>query len=448
MNTLNRAQYNVAVVGAGPAGLFAARELSENGVHVVLFNRDIKPGGLAEYGIYPTKQRMKDGLRNQFRQILARPAVDYFGNVVIGETADLRLDDLRSLGFHAILITVGAQSTKWLGIPGEEFKGVYHAKDIVYHYNLLPPFSESTYQIGKQVAVVGVGNVMMDITHWLVEDRQVDEVIAVARRGPAEVKFDKKELEIVVNYMDQAKLDEEIKRVTPLMVSIGQDPDQFRKLIADVAAKGQPRLSQTRFLLRFLASPMRILGDSSGRVIGLELEENTMEVNEDGVTRARGTGVRHVLNVDTVIFAIGDLVDGGLGLAVQNGEYQKTTYPRFPVDGASYEAYDPHTGRLIPDIFLAGWARKPSNGLVGVARKDGVNAARAVLQHLQGLRPADESICQRLTMRLNRLSKPVVSKPALLRLEQLERERALELNMVSFKFATNQQMLGALELVK
>ena len=71
-----------------------------------------------------------------------------------------------------------------MGIPGEDLIGVYHAKDIVYHYNLLPPFSERTYQIGKRVAVIGVGNVMMDITHWLIEDQGVDEVIAVARRGP------------------------------------------------------------------------------------------------------------------------------------------------------------------------------------------------------------------------------------------------------------------------
>jgi ferredoxin--NADP+ reductase len=333
-------------------------------------------------------------------------------------------------------------------MPGEELIGVYHAKDIVYHYNLLPPFSESTYQIGKHVAVVGAGNVMMDITHWLVEDQQVDEVIAIARRGPAEVKFDRKELEILINYLDQADLNAELNRVTPLMKSIGQDPHQFRKVIEEVAAKGLPRRSDTRFLMRFLESPMRILGDSSGRVIGLELECNTLEVNEDGATRARGTGVSHVLNVDTVIFAIGDLVDAGLGLAVQAGEFVKTPYPRFPVDGASYEAYDPANGRPIADVFLAGWARKPSNGLVGVARKDGVSAARAVLQHLQGLAPAEEPISDRILMHLSGLSRPVVPKSALLRLEQLERERAQELNLESFKFATNQQMLEALELVK
>ncbi|HZW04927.1 MAG TPA: NAD(P)-binding protein, partial [Anaerolineaceae bacterium] len=95
----NKPNQIVAVIGAGPAGLFAARELASNGVQVVLFNRDIKPGGLAEYGIYPSKLKMKEGLRNQFRQILSLPLVRYYGNVLVGEEGDLRLDDLRALGF-------------------------------------------------------------------------------------------------------------------------------------------------------------------------------------------------------------------------------------------------------------------------------------------------------------------------------------------------------------
>src|SRR5512139_283802 len=113
-----------------------------------MFNRDIKPGGLAEYGIYPNKHTMKSGLRKQFRQVLDLPNIDYYGNVTIGEHGDLSLDDLRALGFQAILTTAGAQGTKWLGLPGEDLDGVYHAKDLVYHYNRLPPFSEWQFRIG------------------------------------------------------------------------------------------------------------------------------------------------------------------------------------------------------------------------------------------------------------------------------------------------------------
>jgi ferredoxin--NADP+ reductase len=131
----------VAVIGAGPAGLFAARELANAGVQVILFNRDIKPGGLAEYGIYPSKHKMKEGLRKQFRQILESPDIEYYGNVEIGQKGDLTLMELRALGFQALLVTVGAQGTKWLGLPGEDLLGVFHAKDLVYHYNQLLPMA-------------------------------------------------------------------------------------------------------------------------------------------------------------------------------------------------------------------------------------------------------------------------------------------------------------------
>src|SRR5512143_1461473 len=97
-------QYQVAVVGAGPAGLFAAKELVDQGAHVVLFNRDIKPGGLAEYGIYPDKYKMKQGLRVQFKQILAQPRIDYFGNVTVCCGGNVVLEDLIESGFQAVLI--------------------------------------------------------------------------------------------------------------------------------------------------------------------------------------------------------------------------------------------------------------------------------------------------------------------------------------------------------
>lgn len=210
---MSNESYYVAVVGAGPAGMFAARELARAGAKVVVFNRDIKPGGLAEYGIYLDKYSMKAGLRSQFQQVLDTPGLNYFGNIVVGANGDLTLDDLRGLGFQAVLATVGAQGTKWLGLPGEHLTGVYHAKDVVYHYNQLPPFSQKPFQFGKRVAVVGAGNVMLDITRYLINHLKVDEVIAVVRRGPAEVKFDKKEMEYVIHNLDQRSLDEEIARV-------------------------------------------------------------------------------------------------------------------------------------------------------------------------------------------------------------------------------------------
>ncbi|MBL8103179.1 MAG: NAD(P)-binding protein, partial [Anaerolineales bacterium] len=102
---MSNSNYYVAVIGAGPAGLFGARELANQGVRVAIFNRDIKPGGLAEYGIYPEKHSMKEGLRKQFRQTLDLANIDYYGNVSIGTNGDLTLDELRAFGFDAVLVS-------------------------------------------------------------------------------------------------------------------------------------------------------------------------------------------------------------------------------------------------------------------------------------------------------------------------------------------------------
>jgi ferredoxin--NADP+ reductase len=94
-------QYFVAVIGAGPA-----RELANKGARVVIFNRDIKPGGLAEYGIYPNKHTMKRGLRKQFRQVLDVPNLDYYGNITVGAQGDLSLADLRACITPRMLSTI------------------------------------------------------------------------------------------------------------------------------------------------------------------------------------------------------------------------------------------------------------------------------------------------------------------------------------------------------
>lgn len=448
MSTHNSSNHLVAVVGAGPAGLFAAKQLANAGVHVSLFNRDLKPGGLAEYGIFPTKYKMKDGLRKQFRQILSTPNITYYGNVHIGESGDLRLSELKALGFHAILVTVGAQGTKWLGLPGEDLLGVYHAKDLVYHYNHLPPFSEKKYLIGKRVALVGVGNVMLDIAHWLVRHLKVDEVVAVARRGPAEVKFSKKEMEFVAGNLDMNALDSELKRVTPIMESVGQDVEQARAYILAALPKALEPVSGTRFRFDFLASPARILGGERGFVRGLEVEDTTLIPGAQGDTSAKRLGTKRVIEVDTVIFCIGDRVDESFGLAVRKNEFVKNPLPRFPVQGFSYEAYDPDLGKPVERVFVAGWSREASSGLVGVARKDGESGAQAVLQSLKSMPPLLNIAItlEELACRLNQLEKPVITKEELRMLEAVEQSEALRLGMEEYKFDSDEEMLKALGL--
>lgn len=440
----------VAVVGAGPAGLFAARQLAGEGNDVVLFNRDVKPGGLAEYGIYHDKYKMKEGLRKQFRQILEQPNIRYYGNVIVGQEADFTLTELRAMGFEAVLVTVGAQGTKWLGLPGEELTGVYHAKDIVYHYNRLPPFSTQTFHIGKRVALIGAGNVMLDIAHWVARERKVDEVVAVVRRGPAEVKFTKKELENVARNLDLEALEAEFVRVGPVMEKIGQDPEAAKNFIFSALPKALEPVSNTRIRFDFLASPVRILG-REGKVVGLQVDEMTLEGSQDE-PRARRAGISRVVDVDTVVFCIGDKVDESFGLPVQWNEFVKNPSPQFPMDGISFEAFDPISGKGIDGVFVAGWSREASSGLVGVARKDGENGARVVQQYLSNHITLSESTKEQtllqLKRRLHTLPKPVITRSALKRLEEVEQTTSLSENLEDFKFGTNEEMFAVMGLTE
>src|SRR5918996_2730733 len=423
-------QFFVAVIGAGPAGLFGAREVANQGARVVLFNRDIKPGGLAEYGIYPNKHTMKSGLRKQFRQIMDIPNLDYYGNVSVGVQGDLTIDDLRALGFQAVLVTVGAQGTKWLGLPGEDLEGVYHAKDVVYYYNHLPPFSQKSFRFGKRCAVIGAGNVMLDITHYLTHERKVDEVIAVVRRGPAEVKFDKKEMEYVIDNLDLAALDAEIERVSPIMEAVHQDSQAAKATILEALPKALPKVSDTRFRFEFLASPVRMIGDENGKLTQVELEDNIL-VEANGDTKARGTGHKRCLDVETVVFAIGDKVDESFGLAIEWNEFVKNQNPRFPIDGISYEA-------PAKDVFVGGWSRQASTGLVGYARKDGTNASKAVSAYLQTKQPIEPNV-KAVVEKIKSLNKIIVTKEDIKKLEAIEITEAQKRGVEEFKFDTNEE---------
>jgi ferredoxin/flavodoxin---NADP+ reductase len=431
-------QYVVAVVGAGPSGLFGARELAMQGVQVVLFNRDIKAGGLAEYGIYLDKHTMKEGLRKQFRQALEQPNLNYYGNVVISSKGDFTLDQIRAMGFDAILVTAGAQGTKWLGLPGEDLEGVYHAKDVVYSYNKLPPFSQKNFHYGKRCAIVGAGNVMVDIARFLITKQKVEEVTAVVRRGPAEVNFTKEEMKHLISYLDMPGFEAEMGRVLPALQSIDQDPELGRHKVLDALAKADPKTENATFHFDFLASPTSMIGEN-GKLTKLEVEDNSLSL-KDGEVKARGTGVKRTLDVETVIFAIGDKVDESFGLPTEWNEFVKKPDPQFPIDNLSYES-------PIEGVFVGGWSRKASEGLVGYARKDGTNASKAVLQYLQTKQPANIDV-EAITAKIKSLPKPVITKDDIKRLETIEAEEAKKRGLEEFKFGSNDEMLQAMGFIE
>lgn len=446
---------NIAIIGAGPASLYGAEVLAQAGHHVVILNRDVKPGGLVEYGIYLNKYKMKSGLRKVFTRILARDNVHYFGNVVVGAQGHISLEQLRELGFDAIVVAVGAQGTKWLGLPGERGAQVYHAKDVVFHYNSLPPFSERPFPMGDHVAVVGFGNVALDIVHWLVGERQVARATLVARRGPVERACTSKELKLVSGAMDLEQIGAEVTSISENLREVGQDPDAA---LAELTAyKDEPleSPSDTKLQMRFLLSPLGVERDEDGHVTGLICERTrlTPPRAEGDAAGVQGTGAQEVVKCDAVVFAIGDSIEPGIGLPLE--PKRGATFAVVPEpwaeqpDAARYMCYDPQTAQPIWDTFVVGWARRASDGLVGKARADAVRGCEEILAYLEGRFPtqpqpepqAAAHVREQLLGALQRAGAKPVDLDAIARLEAAEAAEAKARQVPEFKFASNEVML-------
>jgi ferredoxin--NADP+ reductase len=439
----------IFVVGAGPAGLFAARQIALAGLDVFLFNRDIRPGGLAEYGIYPLKEKMKSGLRKQFAKVLDLPNVHYFGHVKVGTAYDLTIEDLEAMHPAAIVFACGAQGTNRLGLPGEDLKGVYAAKDFVYHYNQLPPYASMDFSTGKRVAVIGMGNVAIDIARWLLLDsphRKTEEVIIVARRGPLEIKFDKKELDYVHRHLSREQMVEEIERVRERCARAGQDvsahkifESSFRHLNDPAFASVPPRLS-----FRFLSSPTAILAEDQGRIAGLEIAENELALRADGSTSAKDTGLRTTIAVDTLIFAIGDKHDAELGLPMGKDGYATCPHPQAPKE-PSYQVWDPAAQSVVHGRFVAGWARQASTGLVGIARHDGELGANQAIEYAKAGHDGSTLSADEIQARLRAKGIRVVNKLDLATLMKAEQRIAQEGQIGLRAFADNETMFQAID---
>ena len=439
-------QPTVLVVGAGPAGLFAARKIAAAGHRVLILNRDVKPGGLAEYGIYPQKFHMKSGLRKQFAKILAMPNLDYAGNVRVRCDERLTIERLKDWNPSAIVFAVGAQGTKNLGLPGEDAKGVYSAKDFVYHYNLLPPFASQDFSTGRRVAIVGMGNVMVDIARWLMVDQpgqKPEEVIVIARRGPFEVKFDRKEFDEVETFLDRKLFQDELSRVGEACKAVGQDVTQ----VADKCfpwLKFQPENPPaSRLAFRFLSSPVAIEPGADGRIARLRVVENIL-VRDGESTRPKATDAETLLDVDTLIFAIGDLADPGLGLPYAKSCYVTNSNPA-DSDRASYEVFDPASGTVMDGVFVVGWARKASECLVGKARFDAEHGVEHVLKYLERAAPKESATAAEILGEICAGGIEAVTKEDIAVLGQIELQQAQSLGLQEFKFSTNEEMLRAIE---
>jgi len=439
----------VFVVGAGPAGMFAAQKIAQSGHEVIILNRDIKPGGLAEYGIYPTKDKMKNGLRKQFAKVLSLPNVHYIGHLAVGDGLPITIADLREFSPSALVFSVGAQGTKKLGLAGDDSRGVYCAKDFVYYYNQLPPFASQDFSVGKRIAIVGMGNVMVDLAHWLLIDdpkHSAEEVIVIARRGPFEAKFDLKEFVYVERFLDRQAFQEELTRIQPQLAAVGQDIAKVAEDTFPILNKPPQPAERSRLLFRFLCSPQAIHADSSGRINRLTITENVL-FERDGSIACKATDKTIDLDVDTMIFAIGDVADPTLGLPYSKDCYitcSDSADPKRPI----YEVLDPQSEKAMEGTYVVGWARKASEGLVGIARHDGEVGAANVLAYLEGA-PEKTSACyDQIKRHLISKGLRIVEKSDLEHLARAEEKQARERGLPWFKFSEDEDMLAAIEQEK
>ena len=438
----------IIVAGAGPAGMAVAGSLSKAGHEVIILNRDIKFGGLAEYGIFPSKLKLRGGLKKQYWELLERPNVHYFGNVSIGNGKDLTVEEVRNLGAGAVVFSIGAQGTKAIGVEGDSAKGVFHAKDVVYHFNRLPGFGDRPFDMGKHVAVIGAGDVMVDIAHWLIRYKKVERVTAIVRRGPAERKYNPKEIRAVCANMDVEGITKEVARIKDRLAAVGQKADELLKGLTDEFTKCEPKVSETKMGFKFLASPKRILVDGNNCVRGLEMEDNKLDPKGED-TVAVGLKQYYEFPCDAVVFAVGDTVDETVGLPYKSGMF--VTNPNKTgndPDDALFQAYDETTGKIVDGVFLSGWARKASEGLVGIAKRDGDWCAEVVNRYLATKPQGNHAkvVLDKLRTFLNdRKSHPVDVKN-LRALEAAEQAHKGKTDCIGeFKYASNQEMIGLIE---
>ncbi|MEO6306416.1 MAG: FAD-dependent oxidoreductase [Nitrospiraceae bacterium] len=438
------------VVGAGPAGMAVASSLSKAGHEVIILNRDIKFGGLAEYGIFPAKLKLRGGLKKQYWELLERPNVHYFGNVSIGAGKDLTVEEVRSLGASAVVFSIGAQGTKAIGVEGDSAKGVFHAKDVVYHFNRLPGFGDRPFEMGQHVAVIGAGDVMVDIAHWLVRYKKVERVTAIVRRGPAERKYNPKEIRAVCTNMDVTGITNEVARIKDRLAAVGQNADEVLKGLTDEFTKCEPKVSETKMGFKFLASPKRILVDENNQVRGLEMEDNKLDPKGED-TVAVGLKQYYEFPCDSVVFAVGDKVDETVGLPYKSGLF--VTNPNKTgndPDDALFQAYDEAAGKILDGVFLAGWARKASEGLVGIAKRDGDWCAEVVTKYLStktsSQRPDIKAVIGKLAAILTAHKSHPVDLEGLRMLESSEKSHWSEKECIGeFKYTNNQEMVELIE---
>jgi ferredoxin--NADP+ reductase len=377
----------VAVVGSGPAGFYAAGALlasEDPPVEVDLIDRLPTPWGLVRLGVAPDHPNIK-AVSRAFEKIAARPGFRFLGNVEVGR--DVSHAELAER-YGAVVYAIGAQTDRRLGIPGEDLPGSWPATAFVAWYNGHPDFQRLQFDLSHERAVViGNGNVALDVARMLaltpeelaptdttdaaveaINEAGVREILVVGRRGPVQAAWTPVEVgelgelagaDVLVDpaelVLDPAS-EVELEAAPPI---VKRNLEHLRDY-ASRAPGGKPRAIR----LRFLRSPVAILGD--GKVEAIELVRNELV---DG--RAVPTDEREVVECGIVFRSVGYR---GIPLADVPFDDGSCTVPN---DGGRVRGA---AGAALPGVYCAGWIKRGPTGVIGTNKKDATETVELLLE--------------------------------------------------------------------
>ncbi|MFD4294260.1 4Fe-4S binding protein [Rhodococcus sp. NPDC058505] len=386
--------FRVAIVGAGPSGFYAARELlafKRSGIEVDMFDRLPTPWGLVRAGVAPDHPETK-AVTDLFAEVSRRPGFRMHLNVEVG-THISHAELLEH--HHAVIYTVGAPSDRHLGIAGEELPGSLAATEFVAWYNGHPDYAARDFDLtGKRAVIVGNGNVALDVARLLVldpdtlaktdmaqhavdalRDSAIEEVVLLGRRGPAQAAFTNPELlalghlpgvDVVV---DPAEL--ELDEVSAAEVAANPAKKLKLDILREYAARplsGHPK----RIVLRFLVSPVEVQG--TDHVTGLVVARNEMVADESGAMRARSTDDTEVLETGLVLRSV-----GYRGVPVPDLPFDES---RGTISNVGGRVTEVGTDVPVPGTYTAGWIKRGPSGVIGTNRQCAHDTIALILEDL------------------------------------------------------------------
>lgn len=434
----------VAVVGSGPAGVYAAQALlrERDDVRVDVLDRLPTPFGLVRYGVAPDHPKIKS-IAKALRRVLEDPRVRFLGNVTYG--VDVDAADLRA-HYDAVVHASGAVRHRGLGVPGEDLPGSAAAADFVSWYNG-DPFGPAEFALdAERVAVVGAGNVALDAARMLVtapaelartdvpdevlaayQKCRVGEVYLFARRGPQHTKFTTPELRelAALSGVDVIVAPDEIP---PL--SADDDAEYDRTTRNNLAAlrdwsQRAPTGAPRRIRLCFWRRPTRVLGETS--VEALQVEHTALESG-----RLVGTGEHDTVAVGAVLRAVGYLGAAPSGLPFDDGTGTVRHRAGQVVD---------EVGAPMPGVYVAGWIKRGAVGVIGTNKADAAETVHTLLADVADGQVTAGATSADLTSLLAERGTAYTSWDGWCRLERHEAQRGVQQNRPAAKVAGLAEML-------